>query len=157
MTQTLRLSDPIGALVNYLRAHPLIRVTGRCQYVTAPLLTKQALPIDTTLPPAIALKAAGLGSGQGHAEQAQYASMRVDCLAYGKTDFEAWRLGLLAHRAILSARRQRVSYTHDGIDYETLFVAITQSGGPAPLRDQETDWPAVLYVFNIEAGEGQGG
>ena len=77
--------------------------------------------------------------------------MRIDCMNYGKTDFEAWRLGLLSHNAILSARRKQISYTHDGIDYETLFVAITQSGGPSPLRDQDTDWPAVLYVYNIEA------
>ena len=149
----MTLSDPIGALVHYLSSHPLIRDTGGCRYVTAPLLTKQSLPIDTTLPPALALKASGLGSGQGHAEQAQYASMRVDCLSYGKTDFEAWRLGLLAHRAILSARRQRIRYTHDSIDYETLFVAVTQAGGPVPLRDQDTDWPAVLYIFNLEAGD----
>ena len=151
MTEKLLLSDPVGALVEYLSSHTLIQDAGRCQYVTAPLLTQQSLPIDTTLPPALALKASGLGSGQGHAEQAQYASMRIDCMNYGKTDFEAWRLGLLSHKAILSARRKQISYTHDGIDYETLFVAITQSGGPAPLRDQDTDWPAVLYVYNIEA------
>ena len=66
----------------------------------------------------------------------------------GFRSVEAWAT---AHKAILSARRKQISYTHDGIDYETLFVAITQSGGPSPLRDQDTDWPAVLYVYNIEA------
>lgn len=149
--RSVPFSDPIGALVRHLGAHPLVRDLGGCRYVTAPLLTKQALPVAATLPPAIACKASGLGSGQGHAEQAQYASMRIDCLSYGKTDFAAWRLSLLAHRAILTARRRRIRYTHDKIDYETLFLAITQSGGPIPMRDEQTDWPVVMRVYNVEA------
>ena len=48
MTEKLLLSDPVGALVEYLSSHTLIQDAGRCQYVTAPLLTQQSLPLDTT-------------------------------------------------------------------------------------------------------------
>ena len=145
------LSDPIGALVHYLSDHELITDTGKCRYVTAPLLTKRGVAITVEAPPAIALKGAGLGSGAGHDAQASYGSIRVDCLCYGRTDFDAWRLGLLAERAILSARGKGMAYWHEDIEYKTRFVTIVMSGGPIPLRDEQTDWPAVLRVFHIEA------
>ena len=148
---SVTLSDPIGALVHYLSKHELIRDAGKCMYVTAPLLTKAALAITVEAPPAVALKGAGLGSGAGHDEQATYGSIRVDCLTYGKTDFEAWRLGLLAERAVLSARNRSVHYWHEGFEYKTRFITIVMSGGPVPLRDEFTDWPAVMRVFSIEA------
>ena len=44
MTEKLLLSDPVGALVEYLSSHTLIQDAGRCQYVTAPLLTQQVAP-----------------------------------------------------------------------------------------------------------------
>ena len=149
---TLTISDPIGALVWWLKCEQQDLI-GADTYVTAPLLTSQALPILKTRSAAIALKSAGIGSGTGHDEQAPYASIRVDCLAYAKTDFGAQRLSLLAHRAILKARNKRVAYVHDGINYKTCLYTIVQSGGPLPLRDEHTDWPAVLRVFNVEASE----
>ena len=126
------LADPIGAMVAYLKGHTLVCDTGRCQYVTSPLLTKQALPVDRQLPPAIALASAGLGSGEGHGAQAPYASERVDVLAYGKTDFLARRLALLARKALLTTHAHKVEYTHDGILYRTRFISIEQTGGPLP-------------------------
>ena len=41
MAEQLILSDAVGALVEYLSKHTLIQAAGRCQYVTAPLLSKQ--------------------------------------------------------------------------------------------------------------------
>ena len=149
----LTISDPIGALVEWLRQDEQQDLFGQETYVTAPLLTKQALSILKNVPPAIGLKSAGIGSGAGHDAQAPLASMRVDCLCYGKTDFAAWRLYLLAHRAILQARRKVVKYQHEDIDYNTCFYTIVQSGGPLPLRDEITDWPAVLVVFNVNASQ----
>lgn len=159
---SVRISDPIGALVRWFRPQPddgatwtaddrLINSSGGCEYVTSPLLTSKALTLQAQLPPALAFKGAGIGTGSGHDEQAPYASIRVDCMAYGKTDFDAWRLSLLATRDILAARQQRVKYWHDAIEYVTRFITIVQSGGPVPLRDEHTDWPAVLTVFHIEA------
>ena len=46
-----------------------------------------------------------------------------------------------------------MKYTHDDIDYNTCFYTIVQSGGPLPLRDEMTDWPAVLVVFNVNASQ----
>ena len=148
----LTISDPIGALVHWLENEQQDLI-GDDTYVTAPLLTSKALPILKRVSAAIALKSAGIGSGTGHDEQAPYASIRVDCLAYAKTDFEAQRLSLLAHRAILKARNKVVGYMHGEIHYKTCFITVVQSGGPLPLRDEHTDWPAVLRVFNVEASE----
>ena len=149
----LTISDPIGALVWWLNKDAQRDLIGEKTYVTAPLLTSKAAPILKTVNGAIALKSAGIGSGSGHDEQAPYASIRVDCLAYAKTDFGAQRLSLLAHRAILKARNKRVAYEHDGINYKTCLYTIVQTGGPLPLRDEHTDWPAVLRVFHVEASE----
>ena len=149
MDSLVRLSDPVNAMVNYLKGHDLIRHTGRCEYVTSPLLTQEDLQLGVHSPPVIAMKSSGLGDGQGHEEQAPYRSMRIDAVAYNETDFEAWKLGLLMHRAFLSALRKRVQYTYDGIEYDTRFITVLQSGGPIPFRDEITFWPSVLYVFNI--------
>ena len=59
----LTLSDPIGALVEWLGRDAQQDLFGEPTYVTAPLLTKQALPILKIVPPAIGLKGAGLGIG----------------------------------------------------------------------------------------------
>ena len=147
------LSDPIGGLVAWLKRAEQRAVIGTDTYVTAPLLTSKAVPILKRQSAAIALKSAGLGSGTGHDEQAPYASIRIDCLAYAKTDFEAQQLSLLAHRAILRARNQLVDYMHGEIHYKTCFITVVQSGGPLPLRDEYTDWPAVLRVYSVEASE----
>ena len=151
--QKLTISDPIGALVAWLKQPEQCALIGDDTYVTAPLLTSKAVPILKAVNGAIALKSAGIGSGTGHDEQAPYASIRVDCLAYAKTDFGAQRLSLLAHRAILRARQRTVMYEHDSITYKTGLKTIVQSGGPLPLRDEHTDWPAVMRVFNVEASE----
>ncbi len=150
---TLTISDPIGALVAWLKQDEQRALIGADTYVTTLPLRSQALPIIFKLPATIALKSAGSGSGMGHDEQAPYASIRVDVLALARTDFKAWRLGLLAHRAILKARNKKVGYDHDGIDYKTRFITIVQTGGPLPLTDETTRWPAVLRVFNVEASE----
>ena len=149
----LTISDPIGALVAWLKMDAQRELIGASTHVTAPLLTSNAVPILKRVQAAIAVKSAGLGSGTGHDEQAPYASIRIDCLAYASTDFRAQRLSLLAHRAILRARNKGVAYEHDGIDYKTCLYTIVQTGGPLPLRDEHTDWPAVLRVFNVEASE----
>ena len=80
---TLTISDPIGALVWWLK-YEQRHLIGDDTYVTAPLLTSKAAPILKRQSAAIAVKSAGLGSGTGHDEQAPYASIRVDCLAYAK-------------------------------------------------------------------------
>ena len=102
---------------------------------------------------AVRIKPSGIGAGTGQLTLGRsYESMRIDAIASHRNDWEARQLGLFMHEAILKVRGRLVRCSHGGIVYDTKFVNIYQSGGPAPFEDAPTGrshWRSFLYVYNV--------
>ena len=108
----LTLSDPIGALVEWLGRDAQQDLFGEPTYVTAPLLTKQALPILKNSAAGDWAEGRGAGDrGLGMMRRRPWLRCGWTVCATARRTLQPWRLGLLAHRVILQARR-KVSEVH---------------------------------------------
>ena len=155
------LHDPVGALIQWLKDEDNdLWPANFTPIVTHFPQTSEAGQINEKSRLVVAVKSAGIGSGAGQLAMARYRSIRIDAIASAETDWQAWNLGLFMNEAILSARGANLdTYDYDGITYDTKFVNLVQTGGPAPFDPvpfqsrgtpgRGPDYRSVLYVYNV--------
>ena len=145
------LPDPVIGLIEWLDDDDFWLAAKRPKITHYPQ-TPEASPIYEKAALVVGIKSAGIGSGDGQLAMARYESMRIDAVASARNDFEAYQLGKFMHAAILGVRGRCVECEYQGIDYDTRFVNIYQSGGPSPFQDApggKAHWRSVLYVYNV--------
>lgn len=156
------LPDPVIGLIQWLKTDPEMigfwpaNFRADEPFVTYYPQTKEAVPVYESSPRVIGIKPAGIGAGTGQLAMARYESMRIDAVVSAHSDFAAYQLGKFMHDAILQVRGRCVECEYQGIDYDTRFVNIYQSGGPAPVprffadrQEPDLHSRSILYVYNV--------
>ena len=98
--------------------------------------------------PCVLLKTAGMGSGEGHAEESLYGSQRVDCLAYDGTEARSAALSVRAHMQLI---RVSLEIGLSVEDTTTNILSVVLTAGPAPIVENRTDWYGILRTYNVLA------
>lgn len=141
---TLKVSDPMAGLCAFLKAQ-LADLLFKTQH--GPAVFRPDLPkdFDQNMPVAcIVVRPAG-GYTRFGKSMLYMGDPRADLTCYGGTQWEATRV---AQSAVV-ALKQLVSQTWEN----TRLYSANVSGGPTPLPDQQTLWPACWLAVQLVHGE----
>ena len=133
--------DPLPALISFLQSNLGRRVKvygGRIDR----FFNKQ-MPT-----PCVLLSTAGMGSGEGHAEESRYGSQRIDCLAYDGTEARSAALSIRAHNELIRVSREIGLSVEDST---TKILSVVLTAGPTDVVENQTDWYGILRTYNVLA------
>lgn len=143
------VADPYMALIMFLRSAVggLVAQTVFPNGLQAPAIFRPDLPkwFDDSMPTgAMVLRPAG-GYTRFGATMFYVGDPRVDIVCYGETQEEATGIA----QASIVVLKQLVSQMWEN----TLLYSASISGGPIPLPDTQTIWPAVWMSTTLMVGE----
>jgi len=130
--------DHLAALITYLQAQPAIEalVGARVYGLELPPAELAAMPRQTLM-----LRWSG-GIGGSYRLLSVW---RLDVWAYGATPYEAGALHRVAHSVLKHLSRE--------VSGGVLLHSLEEGGGPLPIREPETYWPAVVQAWQLFAGD----
>jgi hypothetical protein len=135
------IPDPVTALRDYLLQAPDVQVLtgGRVFGGELPRDEVEEMPRKCIL-----IEPSGsLGAfGRGYQE---YGDQRFDVVCYAETPFEAHKLWRVVHPLLKQLTR--------AVRADCLLHWAAPAGGPMPLRDPDTDWPATWSAWQVLLSE----
>ena len=140
MRQNNQLASGVDAVIAILQEHSRVGDLVDTRICGAKLSAEVSAVMPTT---AIVVKRNGVGTGIGVSDRMEWTRARIDVFAYGRTDYEAERVGLSAHHAL---KRFTGSQT---VGSGILVRSITHSAGPIQIEDPVTGWPALIYTYEV--------
>lgn len=148
---TVTVAEPLLAYVEFLRAHVGDQVATANQPDGAiyPAIFRPDLPrwFEPSMPTRAIVVAPKGGYTQFGKGQMPLADPRVDVVCYGGENDQQGATQLARTVAVVS--KQLVSQVWNGV----LLVSADVSGGPIPLPDQQTIWPACWLAVQLVHGE----
>ena len=142
MTELSNIVDPIGA------ACATLGEGAALGEVVGDRIFGGSLPANRAewMPQAcIVVQPAGSGTQGDVDDTLAREVIRVDVVAWGKTEREAFVASEAAHHAAKYARR--------GVRGNVLVHSFIRQAGPIQFRDQDTDWPAVVRTYLFTYGD----
>lgn len=140
LRQNNELVSGVDATIAVLREHSRVGDLVGNRICGAKL---SAAIVDQMPAAAIVVKRNGSPIGIGANDRIEWTRARVDVFCYGRTDYEAERVGLSAHHAL--RRFAGSGAIGDGI----LVRSVTHSAGPIQIEDPDTGWPALIYTYEV--------
>lgn len=131
------MSDPIGALVAWLRADADTAALAGANVFGAELPADAVARLPAN---AIVVSASGGVSLTGDSD-ADVDTQRIDLTCYGATPFEAEQLRRVAARALRRLSRRIVA--------GTLIHSVSTAGGYSAGRDRDGEWPRAFQSFQV--------
>lgn len=131
------MSDPIGALVDVLKADADTAALAGVHVYGAELPQDMVARLPAN---AIVVSASGGPSLTGESD-AEVDTQRVDLTCYGATPFEAEQLRRVAARAVRGIRRRMIG--------DTLIHTVSTAGGFSAGRDRDGGWPTAFQSFQL--------
>ena len=133
--------NPLAAIVALLRADTDVAALVGTRVFGGELPQSQASAMPRH---AVVLTLSGGGSlGPGANSYVPWTVNRMDMRCYGRDPLEAWTLYEAVDAVMRNLRRETSA--------STLIHDATISGGPISNRDNDTDWPYVLSVYDVSA------
>lgn len=142
MTELANIVDPIGAACAVLGEGAALGelVDGRIYGGSLPANRAEWMPQK-----AVVVQAAGSGTNGDTDDTLAREVIRVDVVAWGKTERDAFLVSEAAHHAAKYARR--------GVRGNVLVHSFIRQAGPIQFRDPDTDWPAVVRTYLFTYGD----
>lgn len=141
---TLRPNDQlvssVDAMISAIREHTNAGeiVEDRISGAKIPASTVELMPAAC-----IVVQRNGSPSRPGARDRVEWTAARLDVICYGRTDYEAERLGISVHHGL----RQ---FAGDRQEAGAILVrSIVHTGGPQQIEDPQTGWPSIIYTYEI--------
>jgi hypothetical protein len=148
---SVQIAEPVLAYVEFLRAHIGDQVAQATQPDGAiyPAVFRPDLPrwFEPEMPTAAIVIAPKGGYTQFGKGQFPLADPRLEVVCYGDEDDQQGATQLA--RLVATVSKQLVSQVWNGV----LLVSAAVSGGPMPLPDTQTTWPAAWLSVQLVHGE----
>lgn len=141
---TLRENDTLVSSVDAMIA-VLKQYTGAAEIVESRIHGAKIPAATVALMPTSCVVVArnGTPSRPGARDRVEWTAARLDVRCYGRTDYEAERLGISVHHGL---RQFKGSTKLLG---GCLVRSVVHTGGPQQIEDPQTGWPSIVYTYEI--------
>ena len=141
---TLRSNSDLVSSVDAMIS--VLREATNVEQITDGRIAGAKIPADTVaeMPVAnVVVARNGTPARPGARDRVEWTAARLDVRCYGRTDYEAERLGIAVHHGLKQFTGSRI------LAGGALIRSIMHVGGPQQVEDPITGWPSIIYTYEI--------